>query len=85
MAQLQVSRSAKSWDGDIIALCGGWGRSDKHTAIRDIEFGWNSYYVQDFLGNTANVLVVNGPSGKYLRTDPNSSCYDNLNNLPDCQ
>ena len=40
-----------------------------------------SYYMPDSYGHRANVLVVNGRTGKYLRTDPNASCSDNL---PDC-
>lgn len=43
-----------------------------------------SYFVQDTAGRRAAVRVVNGPTGRYLRTDPNSTCSDNLDNLPDC-
>lgn len=84
MADLRVTRTGKDRYGDITALCGGWGRADKAEAIRHIESGLHKYYVEDVHYRRANVHVVNGPTGKYLRTDPNSSCSDNLDNLPDC-
>ena len=84
MADRQVTQTGKDIHGDITALCGWWGRSSKAEAIRDIEYGWNTYYVQDLYGRRANVHVVNGPTGKYLRTDPNASCSDNLDSLPNC-
>lgn len=84
MAARRVTKTGKDQDGDITALCGGWGRTRKALAIIEIESGLNRYYVQDRYGRQADVRVVNGPTGKYLRTDPNSSCSDNLDNLPDC-
>lgn len=82
---IRVNRTGKDKDGDITSLCGaGWVRS-KRDAIRDIESGVQSYYVEDNRGRQAAVQVVKDPSkGKYLRTDPNSNCSDNLDNLPDC-
>ena len=84
MAYRQVTHTGKDNFGDITALCGSWGRTIKTDAIRDIEFGLHTYYVQDHYGRRATVRVVNGPTGKYLRTDPNSSCSDNLHSLPNC-
>ena len=84
MASRRVTQTGKDTYGDITALCGPWGRASKPGAIRDIEFGWHNYYVQDRLGRQAGVHVVNGPTGKYLRTDPNSACSDNLDSLPNC-
>ena len=84
MANRRVTRTGKDRSRDITALCGSWGRTTKATAISEIEAGWHAYYVQDGLGRIADVHVVNAVTGKYLRTDPNSSCSDNLNNLPDC-
>lgn len=72
------------YDYDITSLCGyRWSRG-KAGAIRDIESGSESFYVQDNAGNTADIHVVDGTTGKYLRTDPNSSCADNLDSPPDC-
>lgn len=84
MASRRVTRTGKDSHGDITALCGPWGRASKSEAIRDIELRLHSYYVQDRLGRQAGVHVVNGPTGKYLRTDPNAACSDNLDSLPNC-
>lgn len=84
MTDRRVKRSGKDRDGDITSLCGDWGTVAKATAIREIESGLHSYFVQDSLLRRADVQVVNGPTAEYLRTDPNSSCSDNLDSLPDC-
>ena len=84
MADRQVTRTGKDLHGDITALCGWWGRTSKANAISEIELGWHTYFVQDALGRRANVQVVNGPTGKYLRTDSNALCSDNLDSLPNC-
>lgn len=84
MAERQVTRTGKDINRDITALCGWWWRASKAEAIQHIEAGWYTYFVQDRFGRRADVHVVNRRTGKYLRTDPNSSCSDNLDNLPDC-
>ena len=84
MADRQVNRTGKDIYGDITSLCGWWGSTSKSTAIIEIDNGWQNYYVQDAYGRRADVHVVNGPTGKYLRTDPNSLCSDNLSSLPNC-
>ena len=84
MANRRVTKTGKDSDGDITAVCGAWGRTASADAISDIENDDHSYYVQDGRGRTADVHVVNRATGKYLRTDPNSDCSDNLDNLPDC-
>lgn len=84
MAHRQVTRTGKDYYGDITSLCGWWGSTGKAAAIREVESRLHSYYVQDRYGRTASVHVVNGRSGKYLRTDPNANCSDNLSSLPLC-
>ena len=84
MAYLRVTGTGKDYFGDITSLCGGWGKTNKPVAIMEIESGLHSYYVQDRYGRSADVYVVNGSTGKYLRTDPNSNCSDNLGSLPSC-
>lgn len=84
MANRQVTRTGKDRDGDITRLCGSWGRASKAEAIRHIEGRLHRYYVRDRLGRTADVHVVKGRTGKYLRTEPNAACSDNLDSLPDC-
>ena len=87
MSSRRVTKTGKDTDGDITHLCNPgqiWSPKSKSSAITEIEKGTNSYYVQDAYGRKADVHVVNGTTGKYLRTDPNSNCSDNLDNLPDC-
>jgi hypothetical protein len=84
MADRRVKRTGKDSDGDITSLCGDWGSAIKARAISDIEGKVYSYYVQDSAYRRADVHVVNGYTGKYLRTDPNAACSDNLDTLPDC-
>ena len=55
MANLQVTRSGKDTEGDIIALCGSWGTTSKAKAIRDIENSIHRYYVQLTPGATVDV------------------------------
>lgn len=85
MADRRVKRSGKNAEGDITSLCGDWGSVSKAAAIIEIEPpSTNTYFVQDDYGRRADVHVVRGLTGKYLRTDPNSSCNDNLDTIPDC-
>lgn len=88
MADRRVTRSRKDDDGDITALCnsGDWSPRLKSDAISDIDSGNHTYYVQDDAGRS-DIEVIEDASvagGKYLRTDPNGSCSDNLDDLPDC-
>jgi hypothetical protein len=86
MAERRVRKTRKDSDGDITALCNSteyWSPQYKSSAISDIENNRHTYYVQDS-GGRSNVHVVNGPNGKYLRTDPNGNANANLDTLPDC-
>ena len=73
-------------EGDITSLCNdgaSWSPRSKSGAISDIESGTHSYYVPWTSGRT-DIHVVNGPSGKYLRTNRDGSTGNNLDELPDC-
>ena len=83
MAERRVTRTGKDDDGDITSLAGAWGSRSKSDAISDIESKSHHYYVQDGQGEQADVYVYSTSTGKHLRTDPNSSCADNLESLPD--
>ena len=86
MADRQVTRTRKDRDGDITALCNPsnfWSPRQKQRAIRDIKQGTHSYYVQ-LRGRRVDIHVVNGPNGEYLRTDPDKTSSNNLDDLPDC-
>jgi hypothetical protein len=84
MADRQVTKTGKDGFGDITSLCGSWGSQLKSLAILDIELRTHRYYTHASNGTEADVEVVNGPTGKYLRTDPDKTTADNLADLPDC-
>lgn len=86
MADRAVHRTGKKQDGDITALCSdeSWSRRSKDDAIRDIESQTHTYYVPWKSPGRTEVKVVNGSTGKYLRTDKDSTTRNNLLDLPDC-
>jgi hypothetical protein len=86
MSERQVTRSRKDSEGDITALCNPgewWSPRAKSNAIDDIESGQHSYFVRSGT-KRVGIRVVNGPKGKYLRTDPDTTSHNNLDDLPDC-
>ncbi len=86
MADRSVLSTGKNSDGDITSLCNdgaSWSPRDKASAISDIESGTHTYHVSWQSGRT-EVGVVNGDTGKYLRTDRDNTSRNNLSDLPDC-
>ena len=86
MADRQVTQSKKDKDGDILALCNPdqvWSPKSKRDAIHDIVNRVHSYYVRDFSGRV-NIIVGNGTTGKFLRTEKDTTKGNNLDELPDC-
>lgn len=82
-----VTRSRKDRDGDITAICNPgsyWSPRAKNDAIRDIESKTYAYFVTWPDGKKTPIRVVNGPKGKYLRTDRDDTTRNNLDDLPDC-
>ena len=72
MADRRVTHTGKNLDGDITGLCNPdaeWYSRLTALAVADIEAGAHTYYVEGAGGRT-NIHVVDGPHGKYLRTDP---------------
>jgi hypothetical protein len=87
MADRAVYRTRKDQDGDILALCNGaelWSPRLNADAITDIETGAHRYYVPWADGKSTWIRVVNGPAGKYLRTDKDNTPRNNLHDLPNC-
>lgn len=87
MADRQVTRTGKDRDGDITALCNAgasWSPRKKWDAIDDIERRLQRYFVRWPEGRDTEIRVVNGPTGKYLRTDRDATTHNNLDDLPDC-
>ncbi|KQO74787.1 DUF3892 domain-containing protein [Methylobacterium sp. Leaf89] len=86
MADRAVRKTGKNAERDITALCNdgdAWSPRRKQDAINDIEFGLHSYHVPWPNGRT-EIRVVQGPNGKYLRTDRDTTTRNNLDDLPDC-
>jgi hypothetical protein len=86
MADRAVRKTGKNTEGDITALCNDgdlWSPRRKQDAINDIELGLHTYHVPWTNGRT-EIRVVQGPKGKYLRTDRDTTTRNNLDDLPDC-
>jgi len=69
-----VSRATKKSKTQAIALI-------ENSANSAITWMWN--YKKSFWENGKNVSVVNGPDGKYLRSNPDNKLTDNLGHLID--
>jgi hypothetical protein len=81
-----VTGSRKNAEGDIIALCNPaepWSPREVADVIADIESSTYTY-VTVVGGIASEIQVVDGPHGKYLRTRPDATAANNLDNLPDC-
>jgi len=67
----------------ITHLGGGGWRWTRQEVIASIEAKTNTFYT--FVNaKRADVGVVNGPNGKYLRTHADGQWNDNLLALPEC-
>ncbi len=87
MSDRAIRKTGKDRDGDITSLCNAgdyWSPRNKADAIRDIDSGLHRYYVPWRDGQPTWIRVVNGPHGKYLRTDKDSTTKNNLDDLPNC-
>jgi len=83
----RITHTRKDRDGDILALCSPghyWSPVSKNDAIRHIESNLYGYHVDWPDGMQTKVRVVDGPNGKYLRTDKDATTRNNLDDLPDC-
>lgn len=85
MADRRVTKTGKDDDGDITSLCSDawWSPVSAAQAIRDIKNETHRYFVRTGTSE-ADIHVVDGPTRKYLRTDPDKTTVDNLDELPDC-
>ncbi len=86
MAERRVMQSKKDLNGDILSICNHgehWSPKSKDDAISEIENNIHSYYV--VVGRErVEIKIVEGSMGKYLRTDPDKTTRNNLDDLPDC-
>ena len=87
MADRKVTQSGKDEDGDILRLCTPgqpWSPRQKRDAINDIKNRHHSYYVDVPGAGRVDIKVIPGTTGDYLRTDPDRTDRNNLDDLPDC-
>lgn len=87
MADRRVRCTSKDSDNDITGLGNNdsdWKWVSKNAAILEIDGGIHTYYVKDSNGRSDVETVPMASGGKYLRTDPNGECSDNLGSLPSC-
>jgi hypothetical protein len=86
MSRRRVRSTGKGENQVITRLCNSWetwSPREKADAIRDIEIGLHSYYV-NVGGDEVDVHVVNMNGQKHLRTDPDGKGRNNLADLSDC-
>ena len=85
MAERAVFAIEKDANGDITALHNHnapWSPRLKHEAITDIATDLHSYTAAWPDGRRTAVRVVQGPHGKYLRTDRAPTPRNDLTDLP---
>ena len=82
MARRRVTRTEKDDRGSITALCGDWGKVSTPLAIKQINDGLHTYYVEEV--PRKSVEVIPSANGRYLRTEPDGRPENNLDNLLDC-
>lgn len=83
MAERRVEGIRKDDNGNIDAICGSWGLSSVPDAVREIESGTHSYYVEE-AGVRTPVEVASGDEGERLRTIEDPASDNHLQNLAGC-
>ena len=71
------------WES-ITYIGGDWGKTSQPQAIREIEDGTYSYYV-NVRGNKVKVIVAVHSGNKYLKTEADTTTVDNLLSLQECK
>lgn len=81
MSDCQVTHTRKN-SNDVITHIGVKGRWEQAeaVAIRDIESGTNTYFVN--VPQRADVYVAQGTYRKYLKTTADTTTKNNLDSLP---
>lgn len=84
MISLEVVCTCKDDKGNITCLGTASGQVDKSDAIDQIEARTHHYWVAGEAGGKVDVRVVPEHKPPYLRTDPDGTPVNNLDELPDC-
>ncbi len=85
MAKRIVTHTLKDDEGDILFLGNlfdDWSPRSKENIISDIENGVHTYVASSPVASEVDIYVVEGDSGPYLRTDPDTTKKNNLDELP---
>lgn len=86
MIERQITNTKKDSSGNIVLLCNPdewWSPKSVKEVIYEIEESFYKYYViADNL--KVEVKVIAGSENKYLRTDPDKTTKNNLDELQDC-
>jgi hypothetical protein len=85
MIERRITKIKKNKEGDIVALCNSeayWSPRNLEKVIEDIEIRKVSYIVHWEDDTITKIELVNGPSGKYLRTKRQKSPRNDLFELP---
>lgn len=86
MIERTVTKIKRNKEGDIVALCNSgsyWSPRNLTNVISDIEVFKFKYYVKWGDGKVTNIELIDGPSGKYLRTKLKKSSRNDLFALPE--
>jgi hypothetical protein len=83
MADREVTKTRRKWNGDVAALCSDawWSPASASEAIKDIENGKHRYFMK--VGESViDINVISGVARKYLRSDPAETTVNALYDLP---
>ena len=86
MADRRVTATRKNNNGYINVIGNPsetWSPRLKSAVVYDILTKTHKYYVM-IDGKRIDIIVVNGLTGTYIRTDPDKTVRNILDELPDC-
>lgn len=86
MIERQITNTKKDSSGNIVMLCNPvewWSPRSASEILYDIEEAMYLYFVR-VDGQKVEIKVINELTRKYLRTDPDKTTKNNLEDLPGC-
>ena len=86
MIERQITNTKKDSSGNIVSFCNPdewWSPKSANEILYDIEEVMYLYFVR-VDGQKVEIKVINDLAKKYLRTDPDKTAKNNLDDLPDC-
>ena len=86
MIERQITRIKKDSSGNIVMLCNPaewWSPRSASEILYDIEEAMYLYFVR-VDGQKVEIKVITELTRKYLRTDPDKTTKNNLEDLPGC-